>query len=214
MEDNRKFIIQGLFILVALIFIIKLFYLQVIDEGYESAAADNAIEEVVQIPYRGQVYDRHGKLIVYNTPVYDLYITPKKARVPDTLRFCTLLGITRGQFDSLSTAAFKYSKVKPSLFLRQLSIEDFAKIQDSMVDYPGFTFETSSFRTYTAPTLANTLGYIAEISPKQLEAQEETGEIYYRQGDYVGKSGIEKQYEEMLRGRRGIKFIMKDVKGV
>ncbi len=214
MEDNRKFIIQGLFILVALIFITKLFYLQVIDEGYESAAADNAIEEVVQIPYRGQVYDRHGKLIVYNTPVYDLYITPKKARVADTLRFCTLLGITRGQFDSLSSAAFKYSKVKPSLFLRQLSIEDFAKIQDSMVDYPGFTFETSSFRTYTAPTLANTLGYIAEISPKQLEAQEETGDIYYRQGDYVGKSGIEKQYEEMLRGRRGIKFIMKDVKGV
>lgn len=214
MEDNRKYIIQGLFVLVACIYLIKLFYIQVIDTGYDAAAADNAIEEVVQIPYRGQVYDRFGKLIVYNTPVYDLFITPKKARVPDTLRFCSLLGITRHEFDSLSQAAFKYSKVKPSLFLRQLSVEDFARIQDSMVDYPGFTFETSNFRTYTAPTLANALGYTAEISPKQLEEQEEQGENYYRQGDYVGKSGLEKQYEEILRGRKGIKYIMKDVKGV
>lgn len=214
MEDNRKRIIQGLFVLIALIYLLKLFYIQVIDTGYESAAADNAIEEVVQVPYRGQVYDRYGKLIVYNTPVYDLYITPKKARVADTLRFCNLLGITRHEFDSLSQAAFKYSKVKPSLFLRQLSVEDFAKIQDSMVDYPGFTFETSNFRTYTAPTLANTLGYTAEISPKQLEDQEEKDETYYRQGDYVGKSGLEKQYEEILRGKKGIRYIMKDVKGV
>lgn len=214
MEDNRKYIIQGLFVVTAVIFLVKLFYLQIIDEGYESAAANNAIEEVVQIPYRGQMYDRNGQLIVYNTPVYDLYITPKKARVADTLRFCNLLGINRHTFDSLSGAARSYSKVKPSLFLRQLSIEDFARIQDSMVDFPGFTFETSSFRTYTSASMANTLGYVAEISPKQLQAQEELGETYYRQGDYIGKSGLEKQYEDILRGERGVKYILKDVKGV
>jgi penicillin-binding protein 2 len=214
MQESRKYIILGFIALIASIYLVKLFYLQVVDDSYGAAADANAIEPVVQIPPRGQVYDRSGKLIVYNTPVYDLYVTPKKAVIPDTARFCTLLDLTRTEFDSLMGIARSYSRHKASLFLRQLSVEDFARIQDAMVDYPGFSFETSSFRTYTSPSLANSLGYIAEVSPKQLEEQEERGESYYRQGDYIGKSGLEKQYEEILRGRRGIKYIMKDVKGV
>ncbi len=214
MQEVKRGIIQGVVVLIALIYLAKLFYLQVIDEGYSEAAVNNAIEQVVQIPYRGQIYDRKGNLIVYNTPTYDLYITPKKARIPDTLRFCNLLGITKMQFDSMYSVARTYSKFKPSLFMRQLSVEDFARIQDAMVDYPGFTFETSAFRTYNTSAMANTLGYVSEVSQKQLEAQEEKGELYYRQGDYIGQSGLERYYEETLRGKRGVKYIMKDVHGV
>lgn len=211
MEEIRKNFIQGLFILIGIVYLGRLFYLQIIDDSLQGAAEDNAILKVVQIPPRGQLYDRHGKLVVYNTPVYDLYITPKKARVADTLAFCELLGISRTDFDSLTTLAKEYSPIKPSVFLRQLSVEDFAQVQDRMVDYPGFTFNRSAFRSYPARSLANSIGYIAEIDKKTLDNQEEE---YYRQGDYIGKSGLEKHYESLLRGQRGVKYIMVDVHGV
>jgi penicillin-binding protein 2 len=211
MLENRRFVIIGFFVVVGVIYLMRLFYLQVLDESYSIESSSNSIKRVIEIPFRGQIYDRYGKLIVYNTPVYDLLVTPHKVRVEDTLRFCKVLGIERHEFDSLITAASAYSKYKPSLFLRQLSKEDFASIQDVMVDYKGFEFAKSSLRTYTAPTLANTLGYVSEISKGQLEKQEEP---YYRQSDYIGQSGIEKVYENELRGKRGIKFIMQNVAGV
>ena len=145
MEEIRKRFIQLLFVVVGIIYLVRLFYLQVIDDSLQGAAEDNAILKVVQIPPRGQLYDRHGKLVVYNTPVYDLYITPKKARVADTSAFCNLLDITRTEFDSLTKLAKEYSLIKPSVFLRQLSVEDFARVQDRMVDYPGFSFNRSFF---------------------------------------------------------------------
>lgn len=211
MLENRRFVIIGFFALVGLIYLLRLFYLQVLDESYSIESSSNSIKRVIEIPFRGQIYDRTGKLIVYNTPVYDLLVTPYKAKVDDTLRFCRVLGIERRDFDSLMNAASSYSRVKPSLFLRQLSKEDFAAIQDVMVDYSGFEFAKSSLRTYTAATLANTLGYVSEITKSQLEKQEEP---YYRQSDYIGQSGIEKIYEEELRGKRGTKFVMQNVSGV
>ncbi|MCE7062067.1 penicillin-binding protein 2 [Dyadobacter sp. CY343] len=211
MLENRRFVIIGFFSLVGLIYLLRLFYLQVLDESYSIESSSNSIKRVIEIPFRGQIYDRTGKLIVYNTPVYDLLVTPRKARVEDTLRFCQVLGIERRDFDSLMAAAAAYSPFKPSLFLRQLSKEDFASIQDVMVDYSGFEFAKSSLRTYTAPTLANTLGYVSEITRSQLEKQEEP---YYRQSDYIGQSGIEKIYENELRGKRGTKFVMQNVAGV
>ncbi|WP_138475878.1 penicillin-binding protein 2 [Dyadobacter bucti] len=211
MLENRRFVIIGFFALVGLIYLLRLFYLQVLDDSYSIESSSNSIKRVIEIPFRGQIYDRTGKLIVYNTPVYDLLVTPYKAKVDDTLRFCRVLGIERRDFDSLMNAASSYSRVKPSLFLRQLSKEDFAAIQDVMVDYSGFEFAKSSLRTYTAPTLANTLGYVSEITKSQLEKQEEP---YYRQSDYIGQSGIEKIYEEELRGKRGTKFVMQNVSGV
>jgi penicillin-binding protein 2 len=211
MLENRRFVIIGFFAVVGLIYIARLFYLQVLDESYSIVSSSNSIKRVIEIPFRGQIYDRKGKLIVYNTPVYDLLVTPRKARVEDTLRFCQVLGIERREFDSLMNAASAYSRNKPSIFLRQLSKEDFASIQDVMVDYSGFQFAKSSLRTYTAPTLANTLGYVSEITKKQLDAQEER---YYRQSDYIGQNGIEKIYENELRGKRGTKFIMQNVAGV
>lgn len=214
MDELRKRFIQGFFILIALIYICRLFYLQVVDETYKLDAENNAIRKLIQTPFRGLVYDRNKKLIVSNTVVYDLYITPKKAKVADTLRFCQIFGITRQSFDSLTHLARIYSPVRPSLFLRQLSREDFAKVQDAMVDYPGFEFQLSAVRTYDSKAMANALGYVGEISPERLEKLEEEGDEYYRQGDYIGVTGLERFYEEDLRGERGIKYMMVNSRGV
>ena len=211
MLENRKYVIIGVFCLVALTYLARLFDLQVVDDTYSLGASKNSIKRVIEIPYRGQIYDRNNKLIVYNTPVYDLYVTPKQVRIPDTAAFCRMMDITPSDFDSIMGLAKNYSAVKPSLFLRQLSKEDFARIQDALVDYRGFEPIISSMRTYPAHTMANALGYVSEISKKQLDNQDLP---YYRQGDYVGHNGLEEQYEEQLRGKRGVKFMMQNVRGV
>ncbi|TAE41268.1 MAG: peptidoglycan glycosyltransferase [Runella slithyformis] len=209
MLENRKYFIYGFFVLVGVVYVMRLFVLQVLDSTYETAS--NSIKTIIDIPVRGQVYDRNDKLIVYNTIVYDLYVTPKKVKIPDTLAFCSLLQIGRRDLDSLLKVARNYSPVKPSLFLRRLSKEDLAKVQDAMVEYSGFEFVRNSVRSYETPTLANTLGYVSEISKKRLESQETP---YYRQGDLIGQSGLEKFYEEQLRGRRGVRYVMQDVNGI
>ena len=209
-DENRTIFIRGFFLFIALIYLCRLFYLQVIDNSYIEAATDNAIQKVVEIPFRGLIYDRNNKLIISNAPVYDLYVTPKKLKNIDTLRFCNLFQITKEEYIEKVNEAKLYSYQRPSLFLRQLSVEDFAKIQDDLVDFQGFSFQTSAFRKYHSTGIANAVGYIGEISPKALEAQTEE---YYKQGDYIGLSGIEKYYEEYLRGTKGIKYIMKNSKG-
>ena len=211
MLENRKWVIIGVFCLVGLTYLARLFYLQVLDDTYSLGASKNSIKRVVEVPYRGQIYDRNGKLIVYNTPVYDLYVTPKQVRIPDTTAFCRMMAITQSEFDSIMGLAKNYSVLKPSLFLRQLSKEDFARIQDALVDYRGFEPVINAMRTYPAHTLANALGYVSEISRKQLDNQDIA---YYRQGDYVGHNGLEEQYEAQLRGKRGVKFMMQNVRGV
>jgi penicillin-binding protein 2 len=197
--------------IVGALFIGKLFFLQVIDDTYEKAADNNAIRKIIQIPFRGEVYDRFGKLIVYNTPVYDLYMIPRKAVVKDTNHFCRVFRVTKEYFIKTTQRARAYSRVKPSLFLKHLSKEDFASVQDAMVDFPGFFFETNAFRTYQSSSFSNALGYVAEISPTALLDQKDD---YYRQGDYVGISGIESFYEETLRGQRGVKYRMVNSNGV
>lgn len=211
MLESRRFIIIGFFLFFGITYLARLFYLQVVDETYAIESSSNSIKRVIETPFRGQIYDRYGNLIVYNTPVYDLMVTPAKVRIPDTLAFCRLLQIDRMEFDSLMNAARTYSRVKPSLFLRQLSKEEFASIQDAMVDFQGFEFAKSSLRTYASSTMANALGYVSEITKRQLEKKEDN---YYRQGDYVGQSGLEAFYEEQLRGRKGVKFVMQNVNGV
>ena len=211
MFEGRRLVLFLVFLSIGLVFIAKLFYLQLIDDTYEKAADNNAIRKIIQVPFRGEVYDRKGKLIVYNTPVYDVYITPRKAVVQDTVRFCKLFGITRGYFDTITKQASVYSRVKPTLFLKHLSKEDFARIQDAMVDYPGFTFTTNAFRTYQSSAFSNALGYVAEINPNSLKEQKDD---YYRQGDFVGISGLESYYEDDLRGQRGVKYRMVNSNGV
>ncbi len=210
MFQDRKQIILSFFFLVCTIYALRLFYLQVIDDTYHTIGSTGALKKEVQIPLRGQIYDRNGKLLVANVDVYDMYVTPYKVKQIDTTTFCRLFNITRSYFDSTMTIAKSYSRNRATLFLRQLSKEDYARVADAMVSFPGFTFELSFFRTYPARTMANALGYIGEISKKAHEAQEVE---YYRSGDYVGITGLEKQYEMDLRGRRGVKFTMMNVHG-
>lgn len=209
-DESRTIIIRNFMLFVAFVYLIRLFYLQVIDDSYIEAAEDNAIQKVVEVPFRGNIYDRNNKLMVSNAPVYDLYVTPKKVKGLDTARFCSIFQISKKDFIETLEKAKAYSWQRPSLFLRQLSVEDFAKVQDELVDFAGFSFQTSAFRKYHSVALANAVGYVGEISEKQMAEQKDE---YYKQGDYIGLSGIEKYYEERLRGKKGVKYILKNSKG-
>jgi penicillin-binding protein 2 len=217
MFKERKLVIQLSIIAVALLFIVRLFFLQVLDSRYKIEAEINAIEKVVDYPYRGLIYDRNGKLLVFNTPVFDIMVVTREFKLVDTIEFCNRFGITKDEYikkikdikDRNKNRG--YSPNKPQFLFKQLSLEDFAHIQDYLTDYKGLYTQARTVRAYTHPTAANALGYIAEISPSMLEKQTEP---YYRQGDYIGFSGIEKYYEKELRGQRGIQYIMKDVRGV
>ncbi len=208
MLENRKQIILIFFFSIGILYLFRLFYLQLLDPRYRSIEATNAIRRQIQIPLRGQIYDRNHKLIVANEEVYDMMVTPSKVKNLDTLRFCKVFNITRGYFDSTMATASSYSKNRASIFLRQLTKTEFARVADAMINFSGFNFEQSFFRTYPGNTLSNALGYIGEIPKKQYEEQKTE---YYRKGDYIGLSGIEKEYELELRGIRGIKYTLMDV---
>jgi len=211
MNDHRKYVIQGFFILIGLIFLIKLFYIQVTDSTYAKAAENNIILPVIEYPYRGLIYDRNKKLMVYNTPQYDIEVVPNEVNVTDTLAFCQVFGITKEEFESKIDQAKAYSYVKPSIFIKQITNLEFAALQNHIIDYPGFQIRARTVRAYTEPVLANAFGFIGEISKDELE-RDTLG--YYKQGDHIGKSGIESSYEQYLRGKRGIKYKIKNVRGV
>ncbi len=210
MLDTRKIPILIFVYSIGLIFLLRLFYLQNLDENYQSIDALNSVRKVVSIPLRGQIYDRDEKLIVANEEVYDMYITPKKVLAFDTASFSSLFGVDKRYIDSVKNIASEYSGIRPSIFLRQLSKQEYGSVIDAMVQFPGFHFEQSFFRTYPGNTLANALGYIGEIPSEQWAKQEEE---YYRKGDYIGLSGLEKFYELDLRGKRGTKMILMNSKG-
>ncbi|NOS90840.1 MAG: peptidoglycan glycosyltransferase [Cyclobacteriaceae bacterium] len=206
--------VQLVFVLVGVIFLIKLFFIQVLDNKYAELADSNAILRQVEYPFRGLISDRHGKLIVYNTPEYDVTVIQKDVKNFDSARFCEVFQISREELRKrfLEMKARKeYSAVKPTLFIDQLSNEDFAKVQDRLDEFPGFYIEARTTRAYTTRALANALGYVSEINKDKLAGDKEK---IYRQGDYIGQSGIESFYEEQLRGKRGVRFKLRNVKGV
>ncbi len=214
MNEGRREIIQIVFVLVAVVFLIKLFFIQVIDSRYKELAYSNAILAEVDYPVRGLIKDRNGKLIVYNTPEFDLNIIHKEVKNFDSARFCEVFSKTREELKVLFKelkARREYSSVKPTIFLTKLSTLDFAKIQDNIDEFPGFYIQARSTRAYTAKAGANAIGYVSEISKTKLE-RDKTG--IYKQGDYVGQSGIEAYYEEFLRGQRGVRFKLRNVDGV
>lgn len=210
-NSNRKYIIRGAILLIAVVFTVKLFSIQVLSTTYRDKAESNIVEREIRYPFRGLVYDRNGKLIVFNAPVYDLEVIPKEVALEDTLSFCRLFGITKEEFIEKMEKAKDYSYVKPSVFIKQISNRTFATVQDYLINYPGFRIQARTNRAYTHRSLANALGYIGEISKYQLE-QDSTN--YYRQGDYIGISGIESMYEKQLRGKRGVKYKMVNVRGI
>ncbi len=214
MNEGRTEIFQIIFVAVALVFLIKLFSIQVLDDRYAELANSNSILRQVEYPFRGLIQDRNGKLLVYNTPEYDLEVILKDVKEFDSAKFCSVFKLTpaelRNKFSELK-ARKEFSPVKPTLFIDQLSNEDFAKVEDRLDEFPGFYIQARTTRAYTTSSLANALGYVSEISKDQLE--KDPSKIY-RQGDYIGQSGIEAYYEELLRGKRGVRFKLRNVKGV
>jgi penicillin-binding protein 2 len=215
MNEGRKEIFQIVFVLIGLIFIIKLFFVQVVNNKYAELADSNSILRQVEYPFRGLIYDRKGKLIVYNTPEYDLEVIINDMKDFDSANFCNVFGLTRedlrNRFKALKVKKKEYSSVKPMLFIPQLSNEDLAKVQDHLDEFPGFFVQARTARAYSTSSLANALGYVSEISKDALK-KDATG--IYKQGDYIGQSGIELFYEEQLRGKRGLRFKLRDVKGI
>ena len=211
MRDQRPAVILFVIFLVSGILLVKLFAIQVLDDSFLKRAESNAIQRIVDHPYRGLVYDRSGKLLVFNNPIFDLMVVPREFHLRDTAKFCELFRISKEQLIEGYNLAKSYSKVKPSPLIKQLSNTDFARIQDFLVDYPGLFILTRSVRSYPSPTAAHALGYIGEISAGQLGRDTLS---YYSQGDYVGLSGLEKYYENELRGKKGVKYKMVNVRGM
>lgn len=210
--ETRKLVIMAIFGVVGLIHLAKLFTIQVSDASYQVMAEDNMLQEVVQYPNRGLMFDRNGKLLVGNAPQFSLMVVPKE--VPkniDVASLCELLGITPKEYDERMQKAKKYSYVKASAFIKELSHREYATMQDLLVNYPGFYIQPRTIRTYPDSLLGNAVGYIGEISKRGLE---EDSTKYYRQGDYIGISGLESEYENYLRGKRGIRYVMVNVRGV
>lgn len=204
----RKLLLLTTVILVGLVFIARLFYLQVYG-GYEyDIFEDTAIKKEYTYPKRGYVYDRNGKLLVANQPSYDVMVIPREVEPLDSLElieFCNLLKITKEDYDKKLERAKNYSPRLPSPFVPQLSKSDYAVLQEKMRKYTGFYIQKRSLRSYQTTIGANVLGDIGEVNRSIIEKQP-----YYKLGDLIGKQGVEQSYEEILRGTKGIKFIQKD----
>ncbi|MCD4663792.1 MAG: penicillin-binding protein 2 [Bacteroidales bacterium] len=204
--SDRKYVIIAVIGIVAMIFIIRLLYIQVLDDTYILSAESNVLRKNTIYPNRGLIYDRDGKLLVYDEAAYDMMVIPRQVKNKDTLEFCRILNISDTAFRIKMMKAKKYSGYKPTVFLAQISKEEYGYIEEKLYKFPGFFVQSRSLREYPMPVAAHTLGYIGEVNNRELESDH-----YYKQGDYIGKSGIEKFYEKELRGKKGVKVVMVDV---
>lgn len=196
----------GIFILVALIFLVRLFYIQVIETRFKLSADNIVLRHERQYPERGRIYDRNNKLMVYNEAAYDLMVIPGQVKEIDTAEFCSLLKIETETFIKQINKAKRYSRYKPSVFLKQISKIDIGPLQEKLYKFPGFYPQTRTLRAYPYPIAGHLLGNIGETDRKELNK-----DPFYKQGDYIGKSGIEKYYERYLRGEKGMKIKEVDV---
>ncbi len=208
MNQNKHKIIIGFFLVVAFIYSVRIFYIQIATDRYKTRA-ESILSRIEKIPaYRGLIYDRNKKLLVYNKPIYALEAVKKDVDTTKKAEICALLGITEQYFDAAMKKA--PNKYMPFTFIPEFEQIEYAKIQDRF-DYKGFSFVTKIIRAYPHKNLANTLGYVAEISQKQLDRDTTK---YYRSRDLIGFSGLEKTYEAELKGRRGVKYIKVSAKGL
>ena len=204
--QKRYYFIVGGIVLVALIYMVRLFYLQVIDRSYRNMAEQTSVRRLVEQPARGFIYDRNDSLLVYNDAAYDLMVVPRDMREFDTNDLCRTLEIPKEELLKRIAKATAYSKVIPSIIDQQISKEDYGYLQEKLYRFPGFFVQNRTLRHYAYPVAAHILGYVGEVDERTLER-----DSYYRMGDYIGKSGIERSYEEELRGEKGIRVVLVDV---
>ncbi len=213
--NKRKYVIGGFICLLVLLYIGRLFSLQVADDRYKQNAMSNAFLRRVIYPARGLMYDRNGRLLVFNQPAYDVMLIPKDVgKNLDTLALCDALGITIEEFHQ-KWADMKnprrnpgYSSYTPQKLISHLSQEDYGRLQEKLYMFPGFFVQKRTIRQYSSPAAANILGNIREVSARDVEKDD-----YYRAGDYTGDLGVEKSYETVLRGKKGVEILMKDAHG-
>ncbi len=212
--ENRKFVVAGIVVGIVLLFIARLFYLQIMNDDYKKHADSNAFLNKTVYPSRGIMYDRNGKLLVSNQPAYDVLVCMRNMKDLDTLSLCESLGITREFFEkrikdiknkSLNPG---YSFYTDQLFMGQLRTEDFAKFQEQLYKFNGFSIRRRTVRQYEYSVGGALFGDLGEVSKKEMEADD-----YYVRGDYIGKQGIESYYEKQLRGEKGTEVLLRDAYG-
>lgn len=212
--ENRKFVIGGIAVAIILVYVVRLFTLQLMSDDYKKTADSNAFRKEIQYPSRGLIMDRNGKLLVYNEPSYNIMVTMQEQRGVDTLDFCRTVGITK-EFYEQRMAEIKdrsknhgYSRYTPQLFMSQIPAEEFSVFREKLFRFKGFSVEKRSTRRYAHSLGAHILGDVGEVNEKDIE---EDG--YYKSGDYIGKLGVERSYERQLRGEKGMRIMLRDVKG-
>lgn len=201
----KKILLSSIIVIIGIVFVGRLSYLQLFRFSPGQAIEDSAVKAVYDYPERGYVYDRNGELLVANQPAYDVMVIPRDVKPLDTLEFCQLLGIDKAFFLKTLKRARIYSPRLPSVLVPQLSKEDYAQLQEKMRKYKGFYIQKRSLRDYITKSGANVLGYISEVNDGDLAKNS-----YYKAGELTGRTGIEKQYEEVLRGKKGVQYIQRD----
>ncbi len=212
--EKRKYVIGCVIVSIVLIYIFRLFMLQIASDEYKKHADSNAFLNKTQYPSRGIIYDRNDSLLVYNQPAYDVTFIPKEITGLDTLGLCEALGITREYFEKrmkdISNRSLNpgYSYYTHQVLLTQLSGEEFSVFQEKLFRFPGFYIQRRTIRQYNCNVGAHVLGDIAEVSKQDIKADN-----YYLRGDYIGKQGVERSYEKQLRGEKGVEILLRDVHG-
>ena len=201
----RKVLLPSLIIIATALLVIRLFYLQVINDSFKLKSDNNAIKIKYDYPERGYIYDRKGKLLVANQPSYDIMVIPREIKNLDTLEFCELLDVTKEDFIKKIAKAKVYSPRLPSVFLAQLNKKEFAAFQEKIRKYEGFYIQKRSLRDYQVNFGANVFGFITQVNDKLIAKNP-----YYNSGDLIGRQGVEESYEEILRGIKGVKYYQKD----
>ncbi len=201
----RKTLLPALVIITACLLLIRLFYLQIIDDSLRLKSENNAIKINYIYPERGYIYDRNGKLLVANQPSYDIMVVPREIKEIDVKEFCALLNITEAYYNEKIAKAKVYSPMLPSVFLPQLNKEEYAAFQEKLRRFSGFYIQKRSLRDYQVDYGANVFGFITQVNEKIIAKNK-----YYVGGDLIGKQGVEESYEEILRGQKGVKYVQKD----
>lgn len=201
----RKAVLLILVLISGVLFTARLFYLQIYGGSTDSLRQNSAIKIMYDYPQRGYMFDRNGKLLVSNQPSYDVMVIPKDVKPLDTLEFCSLLRISKDEFKEILRKAWVYSPRLPSVVVPQLNKADYATLSEKMYKYDGFYIQRRSLREYQVDHSANIMGYIAEVNHAIIEKNP-----YYQQGELIGTAGVEKEYEHVLRGSKGVKYIQKD----
>ncbi|WP_106791911.1 penicillin-binding protein 2 [Aquimarina sp. Aq78] len=201
----RKLLLYLIIITTGIVFVARLFYLQIYNTSFASLSEDNAIKVIYDYPQRGAIYDRNGRLLVTNQPSYDVMVIPRELKPFDTLEFCSILNISKDKLIKRLKKARVYSPRVPSIVIPQLTKDEYAYLQEKMRKFEGFYIQKRSLRDYQTVNAANVLGYIGEVNERLIKE-----DTYYLSGDLIGIDGVEKQYENELRGIKGVKRIQKD----